>query len=131
MAHAQGLPGGKALAKLIGVTYETLRAWTADGAKIAPNRTRAATIAALLNTTVDVVMYGAPPPPPPARQPDADALADAFDALPVDSEMALTRRQLLYQLIMAQIAEAQRAGCPSAPSLALVERSTATPRLQQ
>lgn len=113
MANDQGLPGGKALAELLGVTYETLRAWTADGAKIAPNRNRAIKIAEVLKTTPEVVMHGAAPPP---RQPDAEALADAFEALPVDSEMALTKRRWLYQQVMAQIAEAQREARASAPA---------------
>lgn len=54
----------------------------------------------------------------PRHQPDAEAVAEAFDALPVDSEMELTRRQWLYQSIMAQIAEAQREARANAPALA-------------
>lgn len=128
MAHEQGLPSGKALAKILGVTYETLRAWTAEDAKIAPNRNRAIKIAEILKTTVEVVMYGAPPPP---RQPDADELADAFDALPVDSEMALTRRQWLYQSILAQIAAARREAQTSAPELEPAGQPSAGPQLRQ
>jgi hypothetical protein len=128
MAHEQGLPGGKALAELFGVTYETLRAWTADGAKIAPNRRRAALIAEVLKTTVEVVMHGSPPPP---RQLDAEALADAFNALPDDSEMALRQRQWVYQAIMAQIDAAQRAGRSSAPAQEPAAQPTAAPPRQQ
>ena len=128
MAKEQGLPGGKALAELFGVTYETLRAWSVDGAKMAPNRSRAIKIAEVLKTTVEVVMYGAPPPP---RQPDAEMLADAFEALPVDSEMALERRRWVYQGIMAQIAEAQRATRASAPAPGPVSQPTAAPPLPQ
>lgn len=128
MAHEQGLPGGKALAELLGVTYETLRAWTADGAKIAPNRNRAIKIAEMLKTTPEVVMHGAAPPP---RQPDAEALADAFDVLPVDSELALMKRQWLYQQVMAQIAEARREARASAPAPGPVAQPIVAPPLPQ
>ena len=67
----------------------------------------------------------------PKRQPDAEAIADAFEALPVDSELALTRRQLVYQLIMAQIAEAQRAGRASDPAPAPAAQPSAGHRRQQ
>lgn len=67
----------------------------------------------------------------PKRQPDAEALADAFDALPVDSEMALTRRQWVYQAVMVQIAEAQREARASAPAPALDVPPIAAPRRRQ
>ena len=102
IAAEKGLPGGKALAERFGVTYETLRAWTADGGKIAPNRSRAQKVADVLGVPVEVVMYGSPPR---KRALDAEAIADAFDALPVDSERAIDRREWLYTSIMAQIAK--------------------------
>lgn len=44
-------------------------------------------------------------------RPDAQAIAEAFDALSVDSDSAIDRRQWLYASIMGQI-EAQRASAP-------------------
>ena len=41
-------------------------------------------------------------------RPDAQAIAEAFDALPIDSDSAIDRRQWLYASIMGQI-DAQRA----------------------
>ena len=112
IAKERGLPGGKALAKLFGVTYETLRSWSAEGGRMAPNRARALKIAGVLGVPVEVVMYGAPAR---SRAPDAEAIADAFDALPVDSERALDRREWLYTSIMAQIAKhaAEQASAPA------------------
>lgn len=94
-----GKPAGKHLAKALGVSFEALRQWTKG--ITAPSRQRAESIAAYLGVPVEVVMHGAPPPP---RQPDAEALTDAFDALPVDTPQALERRRLVYIGIMGQLA---------------------------
>ena len=125
IARERGLPSGEALAEALGVTYEAMRQWTRG--PTAPSRKLAQIVADYLKVSVETVMHGAPV----IRQPDAEALADAFEALPVDSEMALTRRQWLYQSIMVQIAEAEREARASAPEPAPAARPSAAPRQRQ
>lgn len=48
--------------------------------------------------------------------PDAQAIAEAFDALPTDTEAALARREWLYTSIIGTIAN-QAASASSAPAL--------------
>lgn len=62
------------------------------------------------------------------RQPDAEAIADAFDALPSGGESAQDRREWLYRSIIVQIDEARRAALASAPAPAPVAPPTAAPR---
>lgn len=64
----------------------------------------------------------------PRRQPDAEAIADAFEALPTDNAQAQDRRQWLYRSIMVQIDEARRAALASAPAPAPAAPPTAAPR---
>ena len=45
---------------------------------------------------------------------DARAIAEAFDSLPIDTEVAIDRRAWLYASVMGQI-EAQRASAPIPP----------------
>jgi transcriptional regulator with XRE-family HTH domain len=118
---------GKALAAALGVTYEALRQWTTG--KGAPNRQRAQNVAEFLGVTLEVLLFG----DGPSRQPDAEALADAFDALPVDTPQALATRQVLYASIMGSIgAHAQQAAsaptpAPAAPPTRAPARDTETP----
>lgn len=56
LAAQKGLPGGKELAALFGVSYETLRRWRGGG--IAPNRNRAARISEVLGVPEEVFMHG-------------------------------------------------------------------------
>jgi transcriptional regulator with XRE-family HTH domain len=125
IARERGLPSGEALAEALGVTYEAMRQWTRG--PTAPSRKRAQVVADYLKVSVETVMHGSTV----IRQPDAEALADAFDALPVDSEMALTKRRWLYQQVMAQIAEAQREARASAPAPVPAAQPTAAPPLPQ
>lgn len=106
IAKERGKLSGAKLAEQLGVSYEALRRWS-KGIDT-PTPANAAVIADYLGVPVSTVMFGAAPPP---RRPDAEAIADAFDALPVDSEAAIDRRQWLYASIMGQIA-AQTASAP-------------------
>lgn len=121
LAREQGKPAGKALAAALGVHYESLRQWTAGIGM--PSQKRARVIADYLGVSVNTVMYGAAPPP---RQPDAEAIADAFNALPTDTAQALDRRQWLYTSIMSQIA-AHGAAPASAPAPRPAALPTPTP----
>jgi transcriptional regulator with XRE-family HTH domain len=131
LAAAKGLPSGKALAALLGVTYETMRAWTADGAKIAPNRNRAAFIADRLGISVEELMFGQARPP--TFSPDAAALAEAFDQLPVDTDGAIDRRARLYAVLLGMISlhgasdSSEPEPPPAAPPSALRPRGSKTP----
>ena len=64
----------------------------------------------------------------PLRQPDSEAIADAFEALPTDSAQAQDRRQWLYRSIMVQIDEARRAASASAPAPAPAVLPIVSPR---
>ena len=56
IARSKGLPTGAALAAKLGVSYETLRRWRADG--LAPNRARQRIIADYLGVDAAVFMFG-------------------------------------------------------------------------
>jgi transcriptional regulator with XRE-family HTH domain len=107
IAKERGKLSGAKLAEQFGVSYEALRRWS-KGIDT-PTPANAAAIAEYLGVPVSTVMFGAAPPP---RRPDAEAIADAFDAMPVDSDSAIDRRQWLYASIMGQIA-AQTASAPN------------------
>ena len=62
------------------------------------------------------------------RQPDAEAIADAFDALPAGGAQDQDRREWLYRSIMVQIDEARRAALASAPAPAPAVPPTVAPR---
>lgn len=109
IARERKLASGEALAEALGVTYEAMRQWTRG--PTAPSRKRAQIVADYLRVSVETVMHGSTT----VRQRDAEALADAFDALPADSEAAQAARQWAYRGIMALIAEARRAGPASEP----------------
>lgn len=110
IASERHLLKGKRLAAAFGVSYEALRRWTK--ALDTPSPETVKVIADYLKVSPATVMYGAAPEP---RQPDAEAIADAFDKLPTDTPQALDRRQWLYTSIMSQIA-AHAAGLASAPA---------------
>lgn len=112
IAKEQGKPGGEKLAAALGVSYEALRRWS-KGIDT-PTPTNAQVAAKHLGVSVATILFGADPPP---RQPDAEALADAFNALPTDTAQALERREWLYTSLMSQIA-AHGADVASAPALA-------------
>lgn len=99
LARERGLPSGKQLAQALGVRFESLRLWTVG--ETAPSRKRAQVAADYLGVPVEVVMHGALPP---ARQPDAEAIADAFDALPSDTPQAMALRRLVYVSVAGLIA---------------------------
>jgi len=86
IALQKGLPSGKRLADLLGVSYETLRKWREDQA--APNRSRQAVIAERLGVAPEAFMFGAPQAPAErAYYTDrfsaaARSLARQFDAVP-------------------------------------------------
>jgi DNA-binding XRE family transcriptional regulator len=125
LAQERKLPSGKALASLLGVRYETLRAWTAEGGKIAPNRQRAVKIARLLGVSVPHLMYGVDVGV--SLSPDAQALAEAFDEVAKNNYEAIERRAKLYgailQLIDLHIERVAPASAqlhePGAPPIAL------------
>ena len=64
-----------------------------------------------------------------AFQPDAQAIAEAFDALPVDTEAAIDRRAWLYAAIIGMIAN-QSSGVASAPAQSPASRPSASHRLR-
>lgn len=119
IAKDQGKPSGKHLANDLGVTFESLRLWTAG--TTAPSRKRAQAIADYLGVSVEVVMFGAEAAP---RQIDAEAIADAFNALPTSTPQDLDRRAWLYDSIIGMIAS-QRATAASAPAPQPAEKPTA------
>lgn len=121
IAKDKGKPGGEKLAAALGVSYEALRRWSKGIDH--PSPANAKVIAEFLGVSVATVLFGADPPP---RQPDAEALADAFDALPVDTAHALERRMWLYTSLMSQIA-AHGATAASAPAPGPAEQPTAAP----
>lgn len=122
IARERNLLKGKRLAEeAFGVSYEALRRWTKGLDTPTPENVKV--ISDYLKVSPATVVYGADPEP---RQPDAEAIADAFDKLPTDSAQALDRRQWLYTSIMSQIA-AHAAGLASAPALAPAAPSIAAP----
>ena len=124
LAQEKGLPSGKALASLLGVSYETLRAWSVDNAKIAPNRHRAARIASTLSTSIEHIMFGTEPSGTELLGADAIAIAEAFDAVPADTTAAIARRAKLYTAILQLIELQSDDIAPSTPSHAPAETPT-------
>lgn len=57
LARAKGLPTGKALAKMLGVSYEALRKWKSGD--IVPSRARQQVIADALGVSAATFMHGA------------------------------------------------------------------------
>lgn len=101
LAAAKGLPSGKALAKLFGTTYETMRKWRAG--ETAPNRARQLTISKVLEAPPEAFMHGV----------EAQAGADDLRLQRlVKNYRALDRRS---QAIMESIGEVLNS--PGAPAL--------------
>ena len=103
LAHARGLRNlsQAKLAKLAGVSQSTvgnIEAGIRDGGS------SLAAIADALRVRYWWLRDGAGPMEPPVMRADARGIAEAFDALPVDTEQAIARRQWLYASIMGQIA---------------------------
>jgi len=115
LAHARklrDLTQGK-LAQMAGVSQSTvgnIEAGIRDGAS------SLAAIADALQVRYWWLRDGTGPMDLHKLRPDSQAIAEAFDALPVDSEGAIDRRQWLYASIMGQIA-AQSASAPIPPPL--------------
>ena len=120
IAKERGKLSGAKLAEQFGVSYEALRRWS-KGIDT-PTPANAAVIADYLGVPASTVMFGTDPPP---RRPDAEAIADAFDALPVDSDGALDRRQWLYASIMGQIAAQTASAATQPPPLPVAPPSVA------
>lgn len=110
LAHARklrDLTQGK-LAQMAGVSQSTvgnIEAGIRDGAS------SLAAIADALQVRYWWLRDGTGPMELHKMRPDSQAIAEAFDALPVDSESAIDRRQWLYASIIGQIA-AQTASAP-------------------
>ena len=105
IATAKGLGKGtvRGIAAAVGVHYETLRKWTRG--ITAPHWTTAEEVADVLGVSAEVVMFGgdqAVADSPPLA-PDARALAEAFDRLPVDSHAAIETRARLYAMLLGLI----------------------------
>ena len=80
IAEEKGLPSGKALAKALGVTYETLRKWR-EGAT-APNRTKQHRIAEYLGVAPAEFMHGVTGDGrPTSAAPSADAVLEQLGML--------------------------------------------------
>ena len=83
LAAEKGLPSGKALAALFGVSYETLRKWRSGDA--APNRSRQLVVAKVLGCKPEAFMFGDEKPVRPnfmvPISDGGEALAREFDAI--------------------------------------------------
>ncbi len=126
LAHARklrDLTQGK-LAQMAGVSQSTIgniEAGIRDGAS------SLAAIADALQVRYWWLRDGTGPMELHKLRPDAQAIAEAFDALPVDSNGAIDRRQWLYASIMGQI-EAQRASAATPQPPQPDAQPTAAPR---
>jgi transcriptional regulator with XRE-family HTH domain len=111
--HARTLRGlsQSKLAELAGVSQSTvgnIEAGIRDGAA------SLAAIADALQVRYWWLRDGEGPMEPTKLRADAQAIAEAFDSLPVDTALAIDRRAWLYANVMGQI-EAQRASAPTPP----------------
>ena len=123
--EVRGIPTQAALAALAGVAQSTIgniESGARDGAS------SLAAIAHALNISYWWLRDGDGEMELRQRRPDAEAIADAFEALPSDSTSAQDRREWLYRSIMVQIDEARRAALASAPAPAPVAPPTAAHR---
>jgi transcriptional regulator with XRE-family HTH domain len=112
IAAKNGLPGGVQLAKLLGVTYESLRKWR-EG-ESAPNRKRQQVVAKVLGVQPEEFMYGGADG---AVASDFNArfslaaleLAERFDAVPAG------RKRRLYAVLLDEIRQACEPSFASKP----------------
>lgn len=123
IAKERGKLSGAKLAERLGVSYEALRRWS-KGIDT-PTPANAAVIAAYLGVPASAVMFGTELPP---RRPDAEEIADAFDALPVDSDGAIDRRAWLYVSLMGQIAAHAASAATTLPPAPGAQPSVAHPQ---
>lgn len=95
IAKEKGLGKSAALAKSLGVSYETLRKWRAG--EIVPNRNRQARIAAYLQVEIKDFLHAKPPQAEPIDE-LAAWLLKLYNDLPLDRRMKLIHQAEALQV---------------------------------